>query len=309
MPDSSEIVEAVIICTRNRPEDLASTLASLSAQANIGARLVVIVDASDGNVRSTVERIVVESALTGVEYVVFDGKPSLARQRNFAVGDLPSTVAIVHFFDDDVSLEAGYLDGISARFRDSSVAAAGGTITLEVETVSRQSVMKRFFLLGHPERGRVLVSGATTPAQVGARGPVFDSDWLSGCASSYRRDVFENHRCDPALDGYSLDEDLDLSYRVSRSGRVVVDPSVSVTHHESAVERSTARRMARKAMVHRYWFLEKNITGVLRKPAFWWATVGRLVALSVSREAHRRQVRRGVLEGIGIIWRRAHSLL
>ena len=201
----------------------------------MGRRLVLVVDASDEASRPAVERVTGEAEGIQVTYVAFSGPPSLARPRNFGVDALPDHAEIVHFLDDDVTLEPGCLDRISATFSDPRVGGVGGRVEVPGAPAWTSSFLKRVFLLDTTRRGRVLVSGAGTPGQIEAEGDAFETEWLGGFCASYRKSVFQAYRCDPVLEGYSLDEDLDLSYRVGQAYKLMVQPSAVVNHHTSPV--------------------------------------------------------------------------
>ncbi|RMF60317.1 MAG: hypothetical protein D6746_07025, partial [Bacteroidetes bacterium] len=246
-----------------------------------------------------------------IHYLLFPGTPSLARQRNVALDALPDTLDIVHFLDDDVTVHPGYFRALHAVFEDDpSVGGAGGRILQAGTDPERRGLWwRRLFLLDHPAPGRVLCSGATTPAQalpLTTRTPV---EWLSGCSCAFRRSLLAWHRFDPALEGYSLDEDLDFSYRIGRTARLVVEPAAVLTHHVTPGGRGDASRLAHDAIVHRYWFLEKNLRSPWRRPAFWWSVLGRLLAAGASRSPQAHHVLRARLRAVGTVLRRAHPLL
>ncbi|GIV60692.1 MAG: hypothetical protein KatS3mg043_1781 [Rhodothermaceae bacterium] len=301
---------AVVICTRNRPDAVTRLLRSLAHEAEPGMH-VWLVDASDAADRRRNAAAVEAFTAAPIHHLLYSGTPSLARQRNFALDALPETIVIVHFLDDDVTVHPGYFRALNTVFAEEpAVGGSGGRILQDGTDTQRRGLWwRRLFLLDHPVPGRVLCSGATTPAQVlplTARTPV---SWLSGCSCAFRRVLLDRHRFDPALEGYSLDEDLDFSYRVGREARLVVVPEAVLTHHVAPGGRESVDCLAHDALVHRYWFLEKNLRSRWRKPAFWWSVVGRLLAAGISRSPQARNVFRARLRAVGTIWRRAHSLL
>jgi len=121
--------------------------------------------------------------------------------------------------------------------------------------------------------------------------------------------VFDEQYFDPALEGYAMMEDTDFSYRLAQDAQVVIAPAARMVHHVSPVNRYDTTRYQRTALIHRYWFVEKNIRHPLRKPAFWWATLGQCLAMTTSRKPAKWAALRGLLQGIRAIWRRDHPLL
>ncbi|WP_456427416.1 glycosyltransferase family 2 protein [Rhodocaloribacter sp.] len=306
---SSAPAYAVIVCTRNRPEDLTRALASIAAEAG-PEMLVMVVDASDPAARTQNAARAETFTAAPLRYLPFPGAPSLARQRNFALDHLPPSVAIVHFLDDDVTLAPGYFHVLNAWFDHPSVGGAGGRVIEPGPPRPRRRMpLRRLFLLDHPAPGRVLPSGVTTPAQTLPLPTPRPVQWLSGCSCAYRRTLLDVHRFDDRLEGYALDEDLDLSFRLGREARLVVDPRAMLFHHVSPVGRDALERRAHDALVHRYWFLEKNLRSPLRKPAFWWSVFGKLLVAGLSSHPDARDALRGRLRAVRTLLRREHYLL
>lgn len=300
--------EAVVICTRNRADDLHLILRSLSSQSGMERRLVLIVDASDEATAVRNEKSASNAKGLRVQYLRFRGKPSLARQRNFAVDRLSEEIGIVHFLDDDVELEPGCLDRLAAAFVEPAIGGVGAKIEVPGKSARKPSIWRRLFLLDSVKPGSVLLSGASTAAQRRAAVRPFETEWLGGCAS-YRRRVLVQERFDDSLEGYSLDEDVDFSYRVASRHKLMVLPEAVIHHHESGAERPNQRDYARDFLIHRYWFLEKNIRHPLRKAAFWWSALGRLLATRFSSEPGRQEHLAGLAAGARTVWRREHPLL
>lgn len=304
---------AVIICTRNRTDDLARTMRSVTRQHGSDRRLVFLVDASDRNQlrqnRATAARY--DSA--PIRHIAYPGAPSLSRQRNFAVSLLSPSIQVVHFIDDDVSLYPGYFRSIEHVFATHPEIVGVGGVTLSTSSATpprlHRRVWKRIFLQSSSRKGRVLVSGHTTTGQATDSTNRISTDWLAGCSSSYRRSVFDKQYFDPALEGYAMMEDTDFSYRLAQEAPLVIAPTARMIHHTSPVNRYDTTRYQRTALIHRYWFVEKNIRHPLRKPAFWWATLGQCLAMITSRKPAKWAALRGLLQGIRSIWWREHPLL
>src|SRR4051794_13293035 len=98
--------DAVVLCTRNRPHEVATSLMTLAAQTEPAAQ-VVVVDSSDDD---ATRRVVDEMRATWPDGSRLDhvpSRPALTHQR--VVGLARSRGAIVHFVDDDVELASEYL--------------------------------------------------------------------------------------------------------------------------------------------------------------------------------------------------------
>ncbi len=302
--------EAVVICTRNRPDDLRRTLESIARQDRVADLLVLIVDASDDEAHRRNEAAAVCCSALNIRLLAYPALPSLPRQRNFGIDHLPNTVEVVHFLDDDVTVLPGYFRHLSRVLgEEPQVGGVGGRIIEpDGDAASRLSPLHRLFLLAGSTPGRVLPSGHTTPAQTLPLDRRCATQWLSGCASSYRRVIFEHYRFDEALSGYALLEDLDFSYRVGQSWKLLVQPRARLIHHASPVNRYDAARRAHTLVTHGYWFVEKNIRHPLRKPAFWWAFLGQLLAVTCSAKPEALAWRKGLLRGLRAVLQRTPAL-
>jgi glycosyltransferase involved in cell wall biosynthesis len=121
---------SVVICTRDRAEDLSRCLASLLRQSRVPDQIVVVDNASrdDGRTRAA-------ALATGVDYVRED-RPGLDIARNRGV--LAATGDIVAFTDDDVRLHPRWLERLTAAFdADHILAVTGLVLPAELETAAQ----------------------------------------------------------------------------------------------------------------------------------------------------------------------------
>ena len=318
MPDRSPASSAaVVICTRNRPDELAKTLRSVAGQKGAARRRVLVVDASDpDNKHRTAQAIATVEDDVPIQHCLYQDPPSLARQRNHGVERLPSAVDIVHFIDDDVTLRPGYFFFLSTVIHTHPEVSGVGGLILEPDrspSSRRASFLRRVFLLDHSQDGHVLPSGATTSAQLPTPVPsapdLRSTEWLSGCSSTYRRALLDRHRFDDTLTGYSMLEDLDLSYRIGQGSRLVVQPEAQLLHRRSPRNRFDAEQYHAALTVHRRWFIEKHFGNLRSRAAYWWSTMGRALALLTSSASHARSALRGLLQGARLVWNRQSPLL
>jgi GT2 family glycosyltransferase len=305
--------EAIIICTRNRPSDLEITLRSIAHHGETSTRLLLVVDASDTDVQRQNRDSIQQFEIDVWNHLPYEDLPSSARQRNYGIEQLPPSVEIIHFIDDDVTIQSRYFDTLSSVFhRHPRTGGVGGIVREPRWSISSSitTLVQSFFLLNHPERGRVLWSGSTTNAQhpdPEGDNMLRETSWLNGC-SSYRRTLLERHRFDESLTGYSMLEDLDLSFRISQEAPLFVHPQAQLIHRRSTRNRFDAERYSHALTVHRRWFVEKHFDkiGIV---AYWWSLIGRLLALLTSSSPSRRDALRGLLQGIRSVWTRNHPLL
>lgn len=281
----------VIVCTRNRPADVTRVLASFLDQEYRPPLLFV--DSSDG---AETEALVAEAHLADPSIAYLHADPGLTRQRMRGVREISSDTEVVHFLDDDVVLEPGYFAGIERVFEERADAiGVGGLITNFGD--HNPWWWRRVFLLEAREGGRVLRSGVNTLVLHATEElPV---QWLSGCAMSYRYRIFDEIEFDTRMQGYSIGEDVEFSYRAGFAGTLWVTPQARLQHLESPVEREALYRLARAEAVARHRRVAEMAGHGVSLPAFWWSMAG-AVTLNVSR---------GVLKLSRFSLRRAVSLL
>jgi GT2 family glycosyltransferase len=307
--------EAVVICTRNRPRELERTLRSITSILSSSDILLGVVDASDAEATEYNRRLLKSVDTLSSAHWRYTNEPSLARQRNYALNQLPSSIEFVHFVDDDVTVQPGYFEALSEVLRTHQDVGGVGGVILEKRSSPSSPVRTRFkqlFFLSHPQVGQVLPSGCTTSAQhpfSTSGSGLRPTEWLSGCSSTYRRALLEETRFDDSLTGYAMLEDLDLSYRMSQVSRLVVQPRARLHHRRSTQNRFDVEQYNFTQTVHRRWFVEKHGEGVTPSLAYWWSVVGRIIALVTSSREGRYDALRGFLRGVRTVLHRDHDLL
>lgn len=312
MPES-----AAIICTRNRPDALRNTLRSIAQQNVADLPTVFVIDSSDDNALSKNRKTASQFSSLSVVYHRYEGPPSAARQRNVGLRLLPKDTERVFFFDDDITLDedcVAYLR--SALTAKPSLAGVGGaemsppTVRNE-DSFSRwgSALFKYLFLIDHPQPGRVLRSGHVSPYySVESDEKVVSTEWLSTCCCLYDSDVFKRVRFEGTIQG-ALFEDRDLSYRITQFADLALTPKAQFVHHRSPLNRRSVREYNRDRMIQRYWFVTKSMNEPLGALAYWWATLGHILALLCSKKTEKWDALYGLQEGLGKIMTRSHPLL
>ena len=274
----------MVVCTRNRPQEVERLLESLSKLSYVPT--LIVVDASDTSATAgVVRRYQGMIPCASVRYM--RAAPGVTRQRMKGVEALPTETDVVHFLDDDVVLQDGYFEELERCFAlDTRVLGAGPVMDSAIRRPANWH--DRLFLRDSNRGGCVLASGVNVlPRTVRGR---MEVDWLSGCGMSYRTSVFRRIRFDETLEGYCLGEDVDFSYRVGQLGKLVVTSDAHLEHWQSAIDRLTADAWTRQAVVWRHSFVTKMRSAGLSIAAFWWSIAGELLfsgsfhGLRVSRD-------------------------
>lgn len=290
---------AVIVCTRNRADDVSRLLATLPAQE--ARPMLIVVDASDDE--STWQVVTAfEKTRVWDEVLYLKAPAGLTSQRMHGIRHVPQGCEIVHFIDDDVELEPGYFSALERCFEQMPhIVGAGGVVT-NVSTPGPYLWNKVFFL-DSSRQGAVLPSGVNVRAlKVEA---VKHVDWLSGCSMSFRAELFQHERFDTRMEGYCLGEDVDFSFRARRHGALVVCPEARLQHRERGASALDAREKAAAELVRRYRFVQRYRTDGMSVSAFWWSVLGDLVltagkSVILDRRMQREKLR-GLIDGIRLI--------
>lgn len=113
---------AIVVCSRDRPQLLATALTAL---ANQPADDVLVVDSA-----STTGGTAAAAAAAGIRSIRVD-EPGLARARNAALR--ATTADVVAFTDDDCEPQEGWVDALRASFDDTTGFVLGRVVALGSE--------------------------------------------------------------------------------------------------------------------------------------------------------------------------------
>jgi GT2 family glycosyltransferase len=197
---------SVLICTKDRREDVARALASLRAA---------------GVEREGVEVVVVEEtarpqAIPGVRYVALpvEGR-GFAHVRNRAVDAAKGSLLV--FVDDDCQVERGWLDALLAPMADPAVAGTAGAVLVR----DCNAIGYAENILGFPGGGLRYLAAAG--------GRVVPTTFLSTCNCVYRRAAVEAVGGFPALASLGAEDSL-LAERVTARWPCRYAPDAVVYH-------------------------------------------------------------------------------
>jgi hypothetical protein len=289
----SALTPLVIICTKDRPDELRRCLEALRHEDAD----VLVVDASAGGGLTHAD--VPALAPMGRQLFAHTGSPPLTAQRNVGIGFARERgYDVVLFLDDDVVVEPGYVAAVLSAFVANPDAAGVGAVVTN-EPPARLITLKRFFLIWSRRPGAVLSSGRNVVGHYDSGPWPRTVQWLSGCCMSYRLDLIGESRFDERLVGYSWGEDVDFSFRTGRDHPLVVEPTARVAHNQSPAGRASVRRLARtRVSVLHAWVGEHRADG-MRRGAFWWSVVGEVLIclLLAPVRLERLSVAGGLIQG------------
>lgn len=218
----------VVICTKDRPENLSrclNSLLKLQQPEDVTLFEILVVDNAPSDERT--KQVVV--ALPGVRYVQ-EPKAGLDFARNRALRETKGE--IIAYLDDDVTVDRRWLAGLREAWAENPDAGAFTGLVLPYELATEAQIL--FEKRGGFQRGfekirygKVLNGNPLYPCGPGIFG--------AGCNMAFRRDLLlKLGGFDEALDtGPPLPGggDLDMFYRVVRAGYpLVYEPQYLIFH-------------------------------------------------------------------------------
>jgi glycosyltransferase involved in cell wall biosynthesis len=246
---------SVIVCTRNRKDDLMKLVKSLCVQSRMPDELI-IVDASDND--DTKEFIGERRNHLPFDCAYTHTASGLTRQRNMGIGF--SRGKYLFFFDDDVVLENEFIDIVYSSFKtfesDNVAGIMGRIVNIPSLTRSWEWLFKKIFLLSDFGKGRVKLSGLPS---IRIDGELSFVESLSGGCTAYKREVFEHFRFDEKLKEYAYLEDVDFSFRVGRKYRLLYQPKARLMHFPSTYLTVDSRKLRKMFIQNHLYLFHKNM--------------------------------------------------
>lgn len=290
---------SVIIPTKGRADQLHEALLSLSWQAHPVHELILVDDSSDDDYSQN-EGIVREfKAANNESFPIHHIKGrgiGAADARN--QGAEVSSGDILSFIDDDVLLDKDYYLNLVQSFNEPSVAGVTGVVTNTRIPSRKWLFYSKLFFQSTVSRRKGIMRRSGYPCYLlNAEGPV-PVGVMSGCNMSLRRDVFMRFLFDPALSGYSYLEDADLSYRVSKEHRLILNPTCRLVHN-SADKAVSERYFTVKLSYHRYVFNKNFVRSPVNYIPYAISVMGDLMLIVLkAMEDGKRSYVSAALEGL-----------
>jgi len=289
-----------IVVTKDRPDNLFDSLRGIRAAVPADAEIIVV----DGDPERSGEKVVkqVEGPNGGAPIRYIAGVSGICRQRNAGLDAASGDVVI--FTDDDCVPASGFYDALARAYGDPHVVGVTGRVF--------QRLPPRIGSDVHSPLRRMVLGGGRQGSMTsfGFRRPIVDLDaprrieFMPGTNMSARRAVALEVGFDENLQhlgGYSLCEDDDFSYRLSRRGVIEYAPAAAV-HHSLAGESTRNRReLDRSVVANRTYLFRKNFQPTVRAK-LGFATF--IAVLFGHRILNREwQGVRGLLDGLRDVWR------
>lgn len=246
---------SLVVATKDRPGDLERLLESLRRQDAPPAEIVVV-DASSVPAEPVVARFP-ELIIRYLKY----WPPSASAQRNAGILACNPASTLIGFADDDTTFEPNAFARMLHFWNAAPPDVLGAAFNIRNYPRRHTTFLKHSRLaerlgLYSSETGSVSLSGWQT-----VTGEISNTkfvDWLPSGAVLFRRDVFRLKMFDEAFENYSYLEDLDLSYSISRMGRLAIVADAGFSHFPSTGGRVSMRQFGRVEVRNRLYFVRKH---------------------------------------------------
>lgn len=263
---------SVIVPTRGRPYLLPLTLAALARQTHPFEQIVVDNTAGDAATENVIRRRFANAVY------VREPRAGVAHARN--AGAAVAAGEVLAFTDDDCMPSPRWVERLARAFADDADAGCvtGPILPLELETPAQELMERRGgFNRGFSPRRHTSAEPPERLVQAWRYG--------AGASMAFRRDAFQAvGGFDPAL---NRSEDLDIFYRVLRSGRALTFQPGAAVRHRHLREEAALRR----CLFHWGWGYLSFLDKVHRQDAAVFAAAAR----AEQREWLRYQLRHNIL--------------
>ncbi|HST78405.1 MAG TPA: glycosyltransferase [Verrucomicrobiae bacterium] len=269
---------AVAIPTKNRPDDLDTTVASVLRQTILPKQLIIIdqsgkeesreriiarYEALHADLRKSVELVYIsDSSLTGA-----------SAARNCALNDLKTEIVL--FLDDDVILEHDFNERILEAYRDHPEAVGiSGIITNYPPLPALFRYWTRLFTYGpfwddrQPLYWRAARLRESAPLKVTR---------LGGGLMSFATGAIGTTQFDENLHGACDGEDVDFCFKL-RSVPLFIAPSARLVHKRSPGGRGREHWLSKHARTNWYLYQRNWNHGLRNRLCFVWLNVGYALA-------------------------------
>ena len=246
---------AVLIATRNRPEQLNTLLISLRRSAKRINQVTIVSSGIDVSG-------VVNSHQTFIPINHFHSEISgQIAQKIKGIDLMPSNTEWVMFLDDDVIISEYSIDRLIDNYLTNSdyKDVAGFGLNLNNIEIRRPRALASLFLkivgLYSGTPGAVLKSGHAEK-YLGSTGTIY-TQWLNGL-SVWRYDQLKNYNPKFARIDYAAYEDVIFSYRISRQHKLLFTNDVDAYSQNFEKFSSLSARQFKAAAYMRFLFVTEN---------------------------------------------------
>jgi len=270
---------SVIIPTKNRKEDLLTTLRSIIQQTH-GPEEVIIIDQSEEDCKEDILGLFKTARdKPDLTYVWDKSISGLTEAR--AKGFKESRGEVVFFIDDDITLEKDCIKNLVQTYQaNPHLGGIGGVDTSWKDKSLFWLLVGSLFSCGPfaLRKGGWFFTGWIPHYFHNRLTAPYPSRWLLGGLMSFRRQVVEDIGFDEQLAGHGFADGKDLTFRASERYSLALDPTVKCYHRGGTVALYNLKQDHEKRVSGEWYFFRKNIDNTpLNTLFFIWRMFGSLL--------------------------------
>ncbi|MFB5761817.1 glycosyltransferase family 2 protein [Paenibacillus medicaginis] len=264
---------SIIICTRNRIADLTRCIRSIAAQQDINYTAIELLIVDDGDIpahKLEEYREMISRLPNGELKYYKKEQPGLWLSRHQALPIVNNDIML--FLDDDAELDDRlYIRRLLDVYgQDKEIVGVGG-VAKGLSTSRAGKLLGVLTCQMSSSPGKLSPSSlAGSLMQWGEMKSVFPTEFFHGCNMSFRRYALCDMQLYPWMTSYAIAEDLYICHLASRYGKLVIDPKLKITHHESPSSRDKAGKVAKATAVNHYYLLQLRKAGLWNYIALLW---------------------------------------
>ena len=243
---------AILIPTRNRPQQLFRLLCSISTSSLKPEQVVIVssgIDVSEviNNFRDSIEITYIHSAVKGQ-----------VAQKRLGVNMVRKDLDWCIFLDDDLLIEEKTIEvalETARAYPKQDVIGIGLSLTptsREFSVTYRRLRISRIFKLSSNLPGKVLISGHATSYLQSKN--VIETQWLNGASIWRTRHVWHYGDGLPSTN-YAACEDLIFSYPLSKIGTLIYVPNAKLIFQSEDFSKLDSMEVFKAASFWRHYFV------------------------------------------------------
>jgi GT2 family glycosyltransferase len=277
---------SVIIPTKNRSDALAEVVRSIVTQTVVPRTLVIVDQTEVDSGRRRVERELRANLNHGqtcisLKYIHDPTIGGAAMARNRAMGVADGDIWL--FLDDDVVLEANFLEELLAVYHsDPAAEGVSGIISNYPRPRLASYLWDRTFMRGpfRDERQPIYWNADRLRNSPPLNATRFGCGLMSFRASVLRGLSFDEN-LDNHLKGVSDGEDVDLCQRLPPGTKLLVAPRARLAHYHNPIGRLSDHWLRRHSRANEFLFRKHWSRTIWNRACYGWLRVGyTLVALA-----------------------------
>ncbi|OBZ11592.1 glycosyl transferase [Bacillus sp. FJAT-27264] len=264
---------SIVIPTRNRVSDLTRCIESIAGQIQLKDISIELLIMDDGDIpEETLKQF--RNILAGMPQTELryyrKTKPGVWLSRYEAVSLADGDILLT--FDDDAELDdplyiRRMLDTYAA---DPGIIGVGG-IAKGLSSSPSGKLLGRLTCQMSGSPGKLSASTLAGSLLLwGETEETFETDFFHGCNMSFRRSSLRDMKPYPWMTSYAVADDIYMCHLAGRYGKLVINPQMKITHHESPSSRDKAGRVARATAVNHYYLLNLRQAPLTGYAALLW---------------------------------------